>query len=145
MIQEEKYFIEVTQDALDLKKLVAFCLTEDTGAVDVFVGTVRDHFEGKAVTAIDYQGYPEMAEKVLQQIIEEVFEKWSVNRAAVQHRLGLLHLKDASVIIAVSTAHRKEAFEACRHIIEQIKKDLPVWKKEYFSGGETEWKNDVMT
>ena len=141
MVRTEKYFIEITQDELDLGKLYAFCLTEDSGAIDVFVGTVRNHFEGQKVDAMDYHGYPEMGEKVLKQIVESAHEKWPLNRVAVQHRLGLLQLKEASVIIAVSSPHRSEAFEACRYIIEEIKKDLPIWKKEYFTGGEAQWKD----
>lgn len=139
MIRDEKYFIEVTRDELTQQKLYDFCVTEDTGAIDVFIGTVRDHFDGKKVTSIDYQGYPEMGEMVLQQIIQRAFEQWPINRVAIQHRLGLLRIQEASVIITVSSSHRAEAFEACRYIIEEIKKDLPVWKKEYFHNGHAEW------
>ena len=144
MITRDQYYIEITRDELNLKKLYDLCVTEGTGGIDVFVGTVRDHFGSKKVTAIDYHGYPEMGEKVLQKIIEKAFDQWTIHRVAVQHRLGLLQLKEASVIIAVSSAHREEAFAACRYIIEQIKKDLPVWKKEYFANGDVTWKTDTF-
>jgi molybdopterin synthase catalytic subunit len=144
MTQTEKYLVEITREELDFGKLYAFCLTQNSGAIDVFIGTVRDHFEGQKVDAMEYHGYPEMGEKVLKQIAESAHEKWPLSRVAVQHRLGLLQLKEASVIIAVSSPHRAEAFEACRYIIEEIKKDLPVWKKEYFAGGEAQWKEDSI-
>ena len=142
MIAEQKYYIEITRDVLDLQKLYDQCVTEDAGGIDIFIGTVRDHFEGKKVTSIDYHGYPEMAEKVLQKIAVKALEQWNINRIAIQHRLGLLQLKEASVIIVVSAPHREEAFAACRYIIEEVKKDLPVWKKEFFVSGEVTWKAD---
>jgi molybdopterin synthase catalytic subunit len=140
MIAQPRYYIEITRDVLDLKKLYDQCVTEDTGGIDVFIGTVRDHFDGKQVTSIDYHGYPEMAEKFLQEIVERAFEQWKINRIAIQHRLGLLQLREASVIIVVAASHREEAFTACRFIIEEIKKDLPIWKKEFFASGEVAWK-----
>jgi molybdopterin synthase catalytic subunit len=140
MIQTDTYFVDVTRAPLDLDKLYGFCVTENSGGVDIFVGTVRDHFDGRKVKAIDYQGYPEMAEAVMKRIMEDVRVRWPVNRMAVQHRLGLLTLKEASVVIVVSAAHRAEAFEACRYVIEAVKKDLPVWKKEFFDDGSVEWK-----
>ena len=141
MVHSEKYFIEVTRDELIQQKLYDFCVTENTGAVDIFVGTVRDHFDGRKVQSIDYHGYSEMAESVLLNIVKKTSEQWPINRIAIQHRLGLLQVKDISVIIAVSSPHRADAFSACRFIIEEIKKDLPVWKKENFLDGQAEWKN----
>lgn len=145
MIAEQKSYIEITREELDLRKLYDLCVTEDTGGIDIFIGTVRNHFDGKKVTSIDYHGYPEMAKKVLQHIVERTFERWKINRIAIQHRLGLLQLKEASVIIVVSAPHREEAFAACRYIIEEVKKDLPVWKKEYFASGEAVWKADEFS
>ncbi|MBL7993885.1 molybdenum cofactor biosynthesis protein MoaE [bacterium] len=144
MVREEKYYVEVTKNEISVKKLYDFCVTEGTGAVDIFVGTVRNHFDGKKVESIDYHGYPEMAEKVLQKIVNQTFEQWPINRVAIQHRLGLLQIKEPSVIIVVSSAHRAEAFSACRYLIEEIKKDLPVWKKENFRDGQTSWKSDEL-
>lgn len=142
MVREEKYYVEVTKNEISVKKLYDFCVTEGTGAVDIFVGTVRDHFDGKKVESIDYHGYPEMAEKIMLNILKKAFGYWPVNRVAIQHRLGLLQIKEPSVIIVVSSAHRAEAFSACRYIIEEIKKELPVWKKEYFRDGQVAWQSD---
>ncbi len=143
MIKEDRYWVEMTHEPLHLHALNEFCESEHAGAIAFFIGTVRNHFDGKPVTAIDYHGYPEMAEKVLLKIVQDVFSRWPVHRAAVVHRLGLLHLKEASVAIAVSSPHREEAFAACRYIIEEIKKDLPVWKKEHFANGTAGWKEDT--
>jgi molybdopterin synthase catalytic subunit len=139
MIVSENYFIEVTTEKLNLLPLQEFCLTENSGALDIFIGTVRDHFDGRKVRAIEYQGYPAMAEKILLGITERAFKKSPVNRLAIQHRIGLLTLKEASVIIVVSAAHRAEAFETARFVIEEIKKDIPVWKKEIFEDGTVGW------
>jgi molybdopterin synthase catalytic subunit len=140
MIQTEKYLIEITRERLDMPRLYEFCVTNNSGGLDIFVGTVRDHFEGRSVKAIEYHGYLEMAETVMRKIVEQSLIRWPLNRVAVQHRLGLLALKEASVIIAVSAAHRAEAFDACRFVIEEIKKDLPIWKKEFFDDGAAVWK-----
>jgi molybdopterin synthase catalytic subunit len=88
------------------------------------------------VIALDYEGYPEMAEKELGRIGEEAKKKWNIQRMAIIHRLGPVQITEPSVIIAVSAAHRGDAFEACRFAIEEIKKTVPIWKKELFEGGE---------
>lgn len=145
MIKTDRYLIDITPAPLNLAEMYNFVIGATNGAVDIFVGTVRNFAEGKDVEALEYHGYPEMGERVLQRMIEQAFEKWNIGRIAVQHRLGRLQLTEASVIIAVSAPHRAEAFEACRFIIEEIKKDLPIWKKEYFVDGEHHWKNDPAT
>ncbi len=142
MIRTENYWVEVTEAPLNLQALYAFTRSPSCGAVDVFIGTVRNEFQGRAVQALEYHGYAEMAEEVLEQIVQRTFRQWEVERIAVQHRLGLLQLTEASVIIVVASPHRAAAFEACRYIIEEIKKDLPVWKKEHFADGALQWKND---
>ncbi len=141
MIQTAHYWVAVVTEPLELLPLYQFVLSEDCGAVDIFVGTVRNHGGGRAVARLEYHGYPEMGEKVLEHIVRRTRERWNLHRIAVFHRIGLLELTEASVIIVVSSPHRAEAFEACRFIIEEIKKDLPVWKKEHFVDGQSEWKS----
>ncbi len=141
-IKTERYWISITDAPLDLNALYHFCVSPDCGAVTVFVGTVRNEFQGRAVAALEYHGYPEMGEQVLETIVQRVFHQWEVARVAVHHRLGLLQLTEASVIIVVSAPHREAAYAASRYIIEAIKEDLPVWKKEHFVDGATEWKHD---
>jgi molybdopterin synthase catalytic subunit len=116
--------------------MLAFVSDAGAGATVTFIGTTRNHNDGRRVIALDYEGYPEMAEKELGRIGEEAKKKWNIQRMAIIHRLGPVQITEPSVIIAVSAAHRGDAFEACRFAIEEIKKTVPIWKKELFEGGE---------
>jgi molybdopterin synthase catalytic subunit len=126
----------VTNQPIDLNELVRFVTDPEAGAVGTFIGTTRNNNEGRKVIALDYEGYPEMAEKELRRIGEDAKTKWPICRMAISHRLGPVQIGEASVIIAVSSAHRDAAFAACRFAIEEIKKTVPIWKKEVFEGGE---------
>ncbi|HEY2923212.1 MAG TPA: molybdenum cofactor biosynthesis protein MoaE [Candidatus Binatia bacterium] len=126
----------VTNQPIDLNELVCFVTDPEAGAVGTFIGTTRNNNEGRKVIALDYEGYPEMAEKELRRIGEDAKRKWPICRMAIMHRLGPVQIGEASVIIAVSSAHRDAAFAACRFAIEEIKKTVPIWKKEVFEGGE---------
>jgi molybdopterin synthase catalytic subunit len=126
----------VTNQLIDLNELVRFVTDPEAGAVATFIGTTRNNNEGRKVIALDYEGYPEMAEKELRRIGAEAKTKWPICRMAIVHRLGAVKIGEASVIIAVSSAHRDAAFAACRFAIEEIKKTVPIWKKEVFEGGE---------
>jgi len=144
LIEDQKKYIEITDKELNYQKLYNFVKSSSCGAIDIFIGTVRDHAEGQSVKAIEYHGYPEMAEKELASICENTLKKWPVYRVAVQHRLGLLQLTEASVMILVSSAHRDETFAVCKFIIEEIKVNLPIWKKEIFVNGKRQWKNTTF-
>jgi molybdopterin synthase catalytic subunit len=109
------------------------------GAAVLFVGVVRDHADGRAVTGMRYDAYEEMATEVLAAIAREAAELAGSDRIAVVHRVGELAVGEPSVAIAVSTPHRAEAFDASRHVIEEIKKRLPMWKKERYAHGEEAW------
>ena len=126
----------VTNQPIDLDELVRFVTDPEAGAVATFIGTTRNNNEGRQVIALDYEGYPEMAEKELRRIGKDAKTKWPICRMAITHRLGPVQIGEASVIIAVSSAHRDAAFAACRFAIEEIKKTVPIWKKEVFEGGE---------
>jgi molybdopterin synthase catalytic subunit len=126
----------VTNHPIDLDELVRFVTDAEAGAVATFIGTTRNNNEGRQVIALDYEGYPEMAEKELRRIGEDAKTKWPICRMAITHRLGPVQIGEASVIIAVSSVHRDAAFAACRFAIEEIKKTVPIWKKEVFEGGE---------
>jgi len=126
----------VTDKAIDLQELVNFVGDPEAGAIATFIGTTRNNNEGRKVIALDYEAYPEMAEKELARIGAEARAKWSIGRMAIVHRLGPVQITEASVIIAVSSAHRDAAFAACRFAIEEIKKTVPIWKKEVYEGGE---------
>lgn len=100
------------------------------GAVDVFLGLVRDHNDGRAVTELEYSAYTAMAESELAAVVREVEAEWPGARAAVLHRVGRLEVGDVAVVCAASAPHRAEAFEACRALIERVKARVPIWKRE---------------
>jgi len=126
----------VTDKIINLAELVEFVTDPGAGAIATFVGTTRNNNEGRKVIALDYDGYPEMAEKELRRIGADAKTKWPICRMAIVHRLGPVQITEASVIIAVSAGHRDAAFAACRFAIEEIKKTVPIWKKEVYEGGE---------
>jgi molybdopterin synthase catalytic subunit len=126
----------VTDKPINLQELVDFVTDPEAGAVATFIGTTRNNNEGRKVIALDYETYPEMAEKQLARLGQEASQKWQICRMAIVHRLGPVQITEPSVIIAVSAAHREAAFAACRFAIEEIKKTVPIWKKEVYEGGE---------
>ena len=126
----------VINQAIDLQELVRFVTDPEAGAIATFIGTTRNHNDGRKVIALDYDGYPEMAEKEFARIGAAARKQWRICRMAIVHRLGPVQITEASVMIAVSSGHREAAFAACRFAIEEIKKTVPIWKKEVFEGGE---------
>jgi molybdopterin synthase catalytic subunit len=130
--------IIITHEPLDRAALVAAVTHASAGGIVVFEGIVRDNARGKQVRYLEYDVYPEMALARIREIIEEAERRWSAQRVAVAHRTGRLQIGEASVIVAVATPHRAEAFEACRYIIDTLKASVPIWKKEVATSGE-EW------
>jgi molybdopterin synthase catalytic subunit len=126
----------VTEKPLDLNELVSHVTDPEAGAIVTFIGATRNHNDGRRVVSLDYEAYPEMAEKELSRLGEEAKRRWNIQRMAIVHRIGPVQITEPSVIIAVSAAHRDAAFQACRFAIEEIKKSVPIWKKEVFEGGE---------
>lgn len=112
---------------------------DEDGAVLLFLGTVRNHADGRAVEGLRYEAYEAMAREVLETILREVGEATGVDRLAAVHRVGELDIGEVSVAIAVSSPHRDAAYRASRSVIEEIKARLPVWKKEVYADGEREW------
>lgn len=130
--------IQITRESLDRDALVATVTHPGAGGIVVFEGVVRDNARGKQVRYLEYDVYPEMAIKQIRAIVAEAEQRWGARHVAVAHRVGRLEIGEASVIIAVATPHRAEAFEACRYIIDTLKATVPIWKKEVATGGE-EW------
>ena len=126
----------VTNKQINLQELVDFVRDPQAGAIATFIGTTRNNNEGRRVIALDYDAYPEMAEKELRRIGQEASQRWQLCRVAIVHRVGPVQITQASVMIAVSSAHRDAAFAACRFAIEEVKKTVPIWKKELYEGGE---------
>ncbi len=127
----------VTEQPIDMQALSERVASSRAGAIATFAGAVRDHARGRGVMVLEYEAYPEAAEKALEQIGDEIRERWDVEGVAIVHRTGRLSIGEISVGIAVSSAHRAEAFDACRHAIERIKQIVPIWKKEFYEDGET--------
>jgi molybdopterin synthase catalytic subunit len=128
----------LTDSPLDVARLLAEVTAADRGGIAVFVGTVRDHHRGRPVQELEYTAYGAMAEAECGRIIDETERRWPV-RVALRHRVGLLAIGDAAVAIAAAGAHRDEAFAACRHVIEELKRRVPIWKRERYADGTVEW------
>lgn len=130
--------IRVTPDVLDTNEAVSAVESPRAGAVNVFLGVVRDSNLGRAVNYLEYDAYPAMAEKVMAELADEAKQKFGLEDVAVLHRTGRLEIGEASLLVAVSCGHRAESFEAGHWLVNQIKKQVPVWKKEVWEDGE-EW------
>ena len=126
----------ITEQPLDTHTVEAAVAHPGAGAIVTFSGVVRDNNLGKNVTYLVYEAYPPMAEKVMAQIGAEIEAQWPGARTAMAHRTGRMEIGEASVVIAVSTPHRADAFAACKYAIDRLKEIVPVWKKEVWTGGE---------
>ncbi|EDL61513.1 molybdenum cofactor biosynthesis protein MoaE [Gimesia maris] len=133
--------ISITDQPIDYAAITEQVRSNECGAVVLFMGTVREMTAGKQTVALDYEAYPEMADQMMQQLIDEARDQWDVHGIAIEHRVGHLTLGEISVAIAVSSAHRSEAFEAGRFLIDRLKEIVPIWKKENWSDGTTEWEH----
>jgi molybdopterin synthase catalytic subunit len=131
--------VRVIPEPLSLDEATTFVADPRAGGTCVFVGTVRDHSDEGSVTGLTYEAWDELAVARLGEIAEEMFQRWPVRRVALLHRTGQLAVGEASVVVACSAPHRAEAFEACRHGIERLKRDVPIWKKEALETGEAHW------
>ncbi len=131
--------IELTREPIDYHALIERVRRHDCGAVVAFLGTVRDLTGDRITVALDYEAYPGMAEKKMSEIEQDTRGRWPVGEIALVHRLGRLDVGEVSVAVAVSCPHRADAFEACRHAIDRLKEMVPIWKKENWSDGSTEW------
>lgn len=129
----------IVHDPIRNEDVLVHVGAEQDGATVLFLGVVRDHADGRPVTGMTYEAYEEMAEPVLREIALEAAQRVGSDRVAVVHRVGDLGIGDVSVAIAVSSPHRAESFDASRYVIEEIKKRLPVWKKEHYADGSREW------
>ena len=128
--------IEITRNALDPQPITASVRRDSNGAVVTFLGTTRRTSEGKTVLYLEYEAYEPMALKKLEGISQEVTSKWAIQDVAIVHRIGHLEIEDISLVVAVASPHRKEAFEACHFVVDRIKEAVPIWKKEVFEDGE---------
>jgi molybdopterin synthase catalytic subunit len=126
----------VTPEPLDLPAVAAAVTSARDGAIATFVGIVRDHNAGRRVLWLDYEAYAPLAVKAFERIADEARHRWPETRLAIHHRTGRIAIGEASVAIAAASAHRSEAFAACRYAIERVKQVAPIWKREHFEGGD---------
>ncbi len=125
----------LVRDAIDQAALIRHVRAPEDGAVVIFDGCVRNHSQGRRTLYLDYEAYESMALAKIRKIAEQIHEKFQVHLVAIAHRLGRLEIGETSVFIAVSSAHRPAAFDACRFAIDTLKRTVPIWKKEYFEDG----------
>jgi molybdopterin synthase catalytic subunit len=131
--------IRLTRDIIDYHAMTEEARRADCGAVVLFLGTVRELTGARVTVALDYDAYPAMAEKKMGEIEADTRQRWPIGDIIMVHRLGHLDVGDISVAVAVSCPHRAQAFEACRHAIDRLKELVPIWKKENWADGSTEW------
>jgi molybdopterin synthase catalytic subunit len=131
----EPTVIALTRERIDAEKLVAEAKCGDDGAVVVFDGIVRNNTRGRKTLHLDYEAYEEMALKQMKELAEQAVGRFGARQVAIVHRLGRLEVGETSVLIVVASAHRGAAFEACRWVIDTLKKTVPIWKKETFVDG----------
>lgn len=134
---------EIVNEPIDVEQMRLKVVSRNAGAITLFVGTVREMTKGKKTLQLEYQAYPAMAVKMLEQIAQEVSERWPEAIIAISHRVGRLTISDIAVVIAVSSPHRKMAYEANEYAIERIKQIVPIWKKEFWEDG-TAWIGDQL-
>ena len=131
--------MHLTRDPIDFKSTPPLQDDFHSGAEVIFIGKVRNHSEKRNVLYLEYEAYESMAENLIEKLIQESQQRWQIDSARVLHRLGKVGLGEVAVLIEVHSAHRDEAYKASRFLIDAIKHNVPIWKKEYFADGTNEW------
>ncbi|KAL5005251.1 hypothetical protein ScPMuIL_018707 [Solemya velum] len=134
--------VEITVDKLNVERIQSSVASPKCGAISLFIGTTRDHFDGKEVVQLEYEAYRPMAEKKMKEICQQIRDKWPVENISVVHRVGVVPVCEASIVIALSSPHRKEAMEAVQFAIDTLKATVPIWKKELYGDGTSSWKEN---
>lgn len=132
--------ISLTSDPIDIASAYKYLQADNAGAIDLFLGVVRDNTQARPVDRLEYEAYDRMAISEMKKIADEACRRWTILKFVIIHRTGLLHIGEMAVLIGVSTPHRADAFDATRYIIDTIKQTVPIWKKEVFMDGEI-WVN----
>lgn len=128
--------IKLLDSPLSVQQCIDYVHSGGAGAINVFIGTVRDNTQGKQVLRLEYEAYEPMAISEMEKIAKLAMNQFGAKKIAIHHRIGNLEIGDAAVVIAVSTPHRKASFDACQFIIDTLKQTVPIWKKEIFEDGE---------
>ena len=127
--------IQIVEEHIDVVQLLRSVTSPEAGGIDIFVGTTRNNSGGKPVIRLEYEAYKPMALKLMGDIEHEIRQRWRICEISMMHRVGVVPITEDSVAIAVSSPHRKEAFEACRYAIDELKRRVPIWKREFFEEG----------
>ncbi len=128
--------IQLLETPLQSQDCIDFVQNDESGGTVVFIGAVRNNTKGRPVVRLEFEAYAPMATSEMRKIAERVGERWSAERVAIHHRVGVLDIGEIAVIIALATPHRQAAFEACQYAIDTLKETVPIWKKEIFEDGE---------
>ena len=135
-LPEQFQSVIITSDPLDPEPLTRHVTTDRDGAVVTFLGVTRDHNDGRRVDYLEYEAFRPMADEQINTIIAEMKERWEIGRVAVAHRTGRVDIGETSMVVAVGAPHRKPAFEAALYFVDRLKEIVPIWKKEFFEGGD---------
>lgn len=127
--------ILVTREHLNPESVTATIRRDSNGGVVTFLGTTRNDTDGRRVLYLEYEAYPEMAHKMLARIAEEIRDRWGIADVSIAHRFGRLEVGEVSLVVAVASPHRAQAFAACQYAVDRIKQNVPIWKKEVFADG----------
>ncbi len=131
--------VELTNNTIDTDQALRQVSSNQAGAVVLFLGTTREFTKDRQTASLDYECYEQMARNELERLEQQACQRWPILRCILIHRLGHLELGEASVLVAVSTPHRRDAFEAAQWLMDRIKEDVPIWKKENWTDGTTQW------
>ena len=134
-----KRWVSLSKTPLDITAAYQFLQTPAAGGIALFVGTTRQWTDNRETTLLTYESYEPMALREMHLMVDIAARRWPISRACVLHRLGEVPLAEASVLVGVATAHRPEAFEACRFLIDRLKVQVPIWKQEHLTDGEMHW------
>lgn len=131
--------IEITHKPIETEKIIASVQSDQAGASVLFVGTTRQFTGDKETLKLDYECYESMAIRKMQQLSDQARQQWPIEKCSIVHRVGTIELGEASIAVAVSTPHRAASFEAAQWLVDTLKKQVPIWKREYWADGSREW------
>lgn len=145
MTISEVPMVALTLSRIEVEQILSEITDPEAGGIDLFIGTTRNHSGGRKVKFLEYEAYEQMAIQIMERLEKEARSRWILQKVVMVHRLGRVPVEEASVVIGVSSAHRKEAFEACRFLIDSLKREVPIWKREHFEDGTVEWSGQQQT
>lgn len=135
-------YIEITDEILDVNKISHMVTDPSCGAISIFVGITRDNFDGKKVLRLEYEAYKPMAKKKMNEICDSIRKQWEIHNIAMIHRINVVPISEASIVIAISSPHRKESLQAVEYAIDTLKATVPIWKKEIYADESSSWKEN---